>query len=132
MTATGMPYAFPPRTPYTGRSVRCRNSSSAQPPTPVMPKTMPATKPHVGMHLLPPVKAFAPLPQPASKASQPHWGAATRDVVIRRLQRFVTNAMEHELDRGMHFPTGWDSYFNDYMTLRDVCHYPTQGSRWAA
>ena len=34
--------------------------------------------------------------------------------------------MEHELDRGMHFPTGWDPYFNDYMTLRDVYHYPTQ------
>ena len=48
------------------------------------------------------------------------------DVVIRRLQRFVTNAMEDELDRGMHFPTGWDPYFNDYMTLRDVYHYPTQ------
>ena len=27
---------------------------------------------------------------------------------------------------GMHFPAGWDPYFNDYMTLRDVYHYPTQ------
>ena len=30
------------------------------------------------------------------------------------------------LDRGMHFPVGWDPYFKDYMTLRDVYHYPTQ------
>ena len=26
----------------------------------------------------------------------------------------------------MHFPVGWDPYFTDYMTLRDVYHYPTQ------
>ena len=48
------------------------------------------------------------------------------DVVIRRLRRSVTNAMEHELNRGMHFPIGWDLYFSDYMTLREGYHYPTQ------
>ncbi len=26
----------------------------------------------------------------------------------------------------MHFPVGWDPYFNDYMTLREVYHYPTR------
>ena len=26
----------------------------------------------------------------------------------------------------MHFPVGWDPYFNAYMTLRDIYHYPTQ------
>jgi len=26
----------------------------------------------------------------------------------------------------MHFPVGWDPYFNDYMTLRDVYDYATQ------
>jgi hypothetical protein len=26
----------------------------------------------------------------------------------------------------MHFPVGWDPYFRDFMTLRDVFHYPTQ------
>lgn len=46
--------------------------------------------------------------------------------MIRRLQRFVTNAGEDQLSRGMHFPTGWDPYFNDYMTLRAIYHYPTQ------
>jgi DinB family protein len=103
-------------------------------------------------NLLPLVKAFARLPDPASKAFAATLNAATRpfhvvnylgslgggrvlgrsgmarlmDFVIGRLRRFVTNAMEHELDRGMHFPTGWDPYFNDYMTLREIYHYPTQ------
>jgi hypothetical protein len=35
-------------------------------------------------------------------------------------------ADENSLNRGMHFPVGWDPYFNDYMTLRDVYHYATQ------
>ena len=52
--------------------------------------------------------------------------ARLMDFVIRRLQWSVTNAMEHELNRGMHFPVGWDPYFNDYMTLRSVYHFPTQ------
>ena len=26
----------------------------------------------------------------------------------------------------MHFPVGWDPYFTDVMTVRDVYHYPTQ------
>jgi hypothetical protein len=26
----------------------------------------------------------------------------------------------------MHFPVGWDPYFEDVMTIRDVYHYPTQ------
>jgi len=103
-------------------------------------------------NLLPLVKAFARLPRPASKAFAATLNAATRpfhvvnylgslgggrvlgrsgmtrlmDMVVRRLQRCVTSAMEPELDRGMHFPTGWDPYFNDYMTLRDIHHYPTQ------
>jgi hypothetical protein len=48
------------------------------------------------------------------------------DVVIRRLQRSVTHASEDALGRGMHFPTGWDPYFADYMTIRDIYHYATQ------
>ena len=48
------------------------------------------------------------------------------DVAIRRLQRSVTAASENTLSRGMHFPTGWDPYFDDYMTVRDLYHYPTQ------
>jgi hypothetical protein len=26
----------------------------------------------------------------------------------------------------MHFPTRWDPYFRDFMTLADVYHYPTE------
>ena len=48
------------------------------------------------------------------------------DFVIGRLQRSVIAASEDSLNRGMHFPVGWDPYFNDYMTLRDVYHYATQ------
>ena len=48
------------------------------------------------------------------------------DVVIGRLQRSVTRATEDSLNRGMHFPVRWDPYFKDYMTLREVYHYPTE------
>jgi hypothetical protein len=48
------------------------------------------------------------------------------DVVIQRLQRSVTQASDDALDRGMHFPTGWDPYFAEYMTVREIFHYPTQ------
>ena len=48
------------------------------------------------------------------------------DVVIGRLQRSVMRASEDTLGRGMHFPVGWDPYFNDYMTVREIYHYPTQ------
>lgn len=48
------------------------------------------------------------------------------DVVIARLQRSLTGASEDALSRGMHFPIGWDPYFDDYMSVRDMYHYPTQ------
>jgi hypothetical protein len=30
------------------------------------------------------------------------------------------------LARSMRFPTSWDPFFTDVMTLADVYHYPTQ------
>jgi hypothetical protein len=48
------------------------------------------------------------------------------DHVISGLQGSLRRASPAELDRGMHFPVGWDPYFKDRMTLRDVYHYPTQ------
>ena len=33
---------------------------------------------------------------------------------------------DEALRRGMHFPTQWDSFVNDYMTLADVYRYPGQ------
>jgi DinB superfamily len=46
--------------------------------------------------------------------------------VLSGLQTSLRTQSERALDRGMHFPVGWDPYFTDYMTLRDVYHYPTQ------
>ena len=94
------------------------------------------------------VKALARLPRHVSKAFAATLDAVTRpfhvvnylgslggarvlgparmerlmDFAIGRLQWSVTGASEDCLNRGMHFPVGWDPYFNDYMTLRDVYH----------
>ena len=48
------------------------------------------------------------------------------DRVLSGLQTSLRAQPERALDRGMHFPVGWDPYFRDCMTLRDVYHYPTQ------
>lgn len=48
------------------------------------------------------------------------------DRMVDRLQASLRAQPDAALDRGMHFPVGWDPYFEDYMTLRDVFHYPTQ------
>ena len=51
------------------------------------------------------------------------------DRVLHDLQASLRSQENRELDRGMHFPVGWDPYFQDFMTLRDVYHYPTQHYR---
>ena len=48
------------------------------------------------------------------------------DHVITSLQTSLRHSSTQVLDRGMHFPVGWDPYFKDTMTLRDVYHYATQ------
>ena len=48
------------------------------------------------------------------------------DRTIGALQASLGRATDEELQRSMHFPTGWDPYFTDVMTVRDVYHYPTQ------
>ena len=49
------------------------------------------------------------------------------DRVLSSLEASLRAQPERALDeRGMHFPVGWDPYFKDHMTLRDVYHYPTQ------
>lgn len=48
------------------------------------------------------------------------------DRTVSALQSAVRTESDGVLDRGMHFPVGWDPYFGDYMTLREVYHYPTQ------
>ena len=48
------------------------------------------------------------------------------DRVLDTLEGSLRAQPDRALDRGMHFPVGWDPYFKDYMTLREVYHYPTQ------
>ena len=48
------------------------------------------------------------------------------DRVIASLQRRLDRTDTAALSSGMHFPTTWDPFFRDYMTLREVYRYPTQ------
>jgi hypothetical protein len=48
------------------------------------------------------------------------------DHVVDSLERSVLNEDDNAFRRGMHFPTRWDPYFRDYMTLADVYRYPGQ------
>jgi hypothetical protein len=50
----------------------------------------------------------------------------TFDRVVNGLAASLLEASDADLARGMHFPTGWDPYFRDYMTSADVYHYATQ------
>lgn len=45
---------------------------------------------------------------------------------ITALQRRLAAEPEHDLSLTMHFPTGWDPYFQPAMTVLDVYHYGTQ------
>ena len=51
---------------------------------------------------------------------------AKMDRVIASLQRKLAREPDDGLRRGMHFPTRWDPFFKDYMTLEDVYRYPGQ------
>jgi hypothetical protein len=46
--------------------------------------------------------------------------------VIASLQASLARESAAGLQRGMHFPTGWDPYFKDFMTVGEVYHYATQ------
>ncbi len=48
------------------------------------------------------------------------------DHVITKLHHRLEAESETNLRRGMHYPTRWDPYFKDFMTLADVYHFPTQ------
>jgi hypothetical protein len=98
------------------------------------------------------VKGFARLPPAASRsfaamldtASRPFHvvnylsalpGAAVlsgraMDRLMRRtighLRRSLASESEVTLGLAMHFPTRWDPYFKDVMTVADVYRYPTQ------
>jgi len=48
------------------------------------------------------------------------------DRVITHLQANLVRETDEALASGMHFPLGWDPYFQDVMTVGDVYHYGTQ------
>jgi hypothetical protein len=50
----------------------------------------------------------------------------TFDQVIASLHRHLDAETDTALARGMRFPTRWDPFFTDVMTLTDVYHYATQ------
>jgi DinB family protein len=52
------------------------------------------------------------------------------DHVIAVLQQHLQRETGSALRRGMHYPTTWDPFFADYMTLADIYHYPTQHFRF--
>ena len=52
--------------------------------------------------------------------------AAILDATIGALDRRLTAETPASLALAMHFPTRWDPYFRDAMTVLDVYHYGTQ------
>jgi len=48
------------------------------------------------------------------------------DRVIAALHRRLDAESDANLARGMHYPTRWDPFFHDYMTLADLYRFPTQ------
>jgi hypothetical protein len=48
------------------------------------------------------------------------------DRVIAALRRRLDAESDTDLARGMHYPTRWDPFFHDYMTLADLYRFPTQ------
>lgn len=51
---------------------------------------------------------------------------ALGDRVIASLHRRLDAETDTDLARSMRFPTRWDPFFRDQMTLADVYHFPTQ------
>ena len=52
------------------------------------------------------------------------------DRVTNWLGRWLLRESDRTLARGMHYPTRWDPFFKDFMTLADIYHYPTQHFVW--
>jgi hypothetical protein len=52
--------------------------------------------------------------------------AAWFDRIVAALHRSLDRVSEAELARGMHYPTRWDPFFRDYLTLADVYRYPAR------
>jgi len=55
---------------------------------------------------------------------------AVLDHVIAALGKHLQRETGSALRRGMHYPTTWDPFFADYMTLADIYRYPTRHFRF--
>jgi DinB family protein len=55
---------------------------------------------------------------------------ALLDHVIGKLQHRLRRETTASLGRGMCYPTTWDPFFAEYMTLAQLYHYPTQHFRY--
>jgi hypothetical protein len=51
---------------------------------------------------------------------------AKLDRIVASLHRRLDAESEADLRRGMPYPRRWDPFFQDYMTLIDIYHFPTQ------
>jgi hypothetical protein len=51
---------------------------------------------------------------------------AKLDQVTLALEQQLRAKAPVQLHAGMHYPTRWDPFFKDFMTLADLYHYPTQ------
>ncbi|MFF4599731.1 DinB family protein [Amycolatopsis sp. CA-161197] len=56
----------------------------------------------------------------------PRRAASWLDHIITSLHRSLDRADEADLARGMRYPTGWDPFFQPYMTLADLYRYPAR------
>lgn len=52
------------------------------------------------------------------------------DHVIATLRQRLDAEADADLARGMHYPTRWDPFFADYMTLADVNRFPSMHFRF--
>jgi DinB superfamily len=48
------------------------------------------------------------------------------DWAVQRLQRRLELETDADLARGMCYPTKWDPFFREFMTLADIYRFPTQ------
>jgi len=54
------------------------------------------------------------------------WMLALFDRTIAALHRRLAGETAEDLARGMHYPTRWDPFFRDRMTLAEVYRFPTR------
>jgi hypothetical protein len=70
------------------------------------------------------VNYLSALPAPTVLSGQSQIRLMNR--TISHLRASLRRESEPNLTRAMPFPTGWDPYFKDVMTVADVYAYPTQ------